>query len=179
MATARTITRFGRTYAEYDPDGTGGGPSTWVLSSAGAGPAGAPGSGQTTGSFTPAVPATTAKAGMAVFFNGTGTIDLALAKDATAPATAHPYEVAGLLAADATNGQIVAVITDGQVSQADWLAVTGAAVLEVNKRYFLSDATPGMLTTTCPAAVGSTVVCVGQAISQQTLDVEVNLLVKL
>jgi hypothetical protein len=116
---------------------------------------------------------------MAVFFSGAGTIDLAIAKDAVVPATVHPYEVAGLAAADATTGQIIGVITDGQMSLSDWLPVTGTATLEVNKRYYLSDMAAGMLTTTCPAAVGSTVVCVGQAVSQQTLDVEINLMVHL
>lgn len=116
---------------------------------------------------------------MAVFFTAAGAIDLAIAKDATAPATIHPYEVAGLAAADATNGQIIGLITDGQLSLADWVAVTGTATLEVNKRYYLSDMAAGMLTATCPASVGSTVVCVGQAVSQQTLDVEINLMVHL
>jgi len=116
--------------------------------------------------------------GMAVYFKAPGVLDLAQAIDATPPATGHPYEVAGLAASDASNGQIIALITDGQISLADWTRVAGTVALEVNKRYYLSDMTAGMLSLTCPSAAGSTVVCVGQAISQQTLDVEINLLVR-
>jgi hypothetical protein len=179
LATARTISRFGRTYTEFDPDGGGGGPPTWVLATPGAG-SGSASSGASSGIFTPSTPTSTiAKAGMAVYMPSPGNLDLAQATDASVAGTIHPYLVAGLAAADTTVGQSVNVLTDGQLSLSDWTLITGEATLRINQRYYLSDLMPGTMTFICPTRLGSTVVCLGQAVSQLTFEIEINLMVHL
>lgn len=179
MAAPRTIRRFGRTYEEFDPDGVGGGPSTWVLSSAGGG-SGSGSSASPTGTFSPAAGAAvrTCNAGSALYFITAGRLDLALAVDALAGAPG-PYLVAGLASADAIDGQMVGVVSDGQVSRADWSPVTGSHDLVPGARYYLSVTTPGMLQLACPSTTGSWVVCVGQAMSERALDVEINLIARI
>ena len=178
VATARTIQRFGRTYSEFDPDGAAGGPSTWILAAPGDGGSSS-NSGNASGSFRPADASTIARAGSAVYFTGPGIVDLAVAQDSKIEGGTHPYQVAGFIGVEATNGQLVAVATDGLVSLQDWTYITGSPYLKTNERYFLSDLNPGQLLASCPTTPGSTVVCVGQAISQQTLDIEINLMVHL
>lgn len=177
MATARTINRFGRTYVEYDPDGAGGGPPTWILGSPGAGSGSGPSAGPS-GVFTPAVAGGSARAGQPLYFKAPAVLDLAQAIDAPTGA-AHPYQVAGLAAIDANGGEQVGLITDGQVSLSDWNFVTGTSQLTVGTRYYLSQAAAGMLSETCPSAAGTTVISVGQAISPSTLEVEITFMVRL
>lgn len=183
MAAPRTIRRFGRTYEEFDPDGVGGGPSTWVLSSAGGG-TGSGSSASPTGTFSPAAGAAvrTCNAGNALYFISGGRLDLAMGVDALAGAAAGapaPYMVAGLASADAIDGQMVGVVSDGQVSRADWSPVAGSRDLVPGARYYLSVATPGLLQLACPSTPGTWVVCVGQALSERALDVEINLIARI
>lgn len=186
MAGPRTIRRFGRTYAEFDPDGIGGGPPTWVLSSSGGG-SGTGSSASPSGTFTPA-PATpggalpVCDAGAPLYYTAPGRLDLALAADAPAGAavgTPAPYLVAGLAADDARDGQMVGVVSDGQVSRTDWTPVLGVPDLVPGARYYLSEITAGKLTAQCPSTAGATVVCVGQALSERALEVEINLIARL
>lgn len=183
MAAPRTIRRFGRTYEEFDPDGVGGGPSTWVLSSAGGG-TGSGSSASPTGTFSPAASAAvrTCTAGNALYFISAGRLDLAMGVDAIAGAAAGappPYMVAGLASADASDGQMVGVVSDGQVSRADWSPVAGSRDLVPGARYYLSVATPGLLQLVCPSTPATWVVCVGQALSERALDVEINLIARI
>ena len=179
---ARTISRFGRSYTEYDPDGPGvGGPSTWILAAPGAGSGGGIGSNPS-GLYTPAAggagqPVIT---GMPLYYSAPNTLDLAQAIDSPTPgASAHPYQVAGLAASGVIAGAQVSLITDGQITLADWTPLIGKADLDVGQRYYLSATGAGLLSAKPPTAGKSTVVSVGQAISQRTLEVEINVMVRL
>jgi hypothetical protein len=184
LAAPRTISRFGRTYVEFDPDGGGGGPSTWVLAAAGGGAGAAIGSGAPGGTFSPPPPppggtGSACQVGMALFFTTPGKLDLALAMDATIPGQPAPYQVAGLASIDAVDGQLVGLISDGQISRADWTPVAGGPDLVPGARYYLSSSSAGWLQLACPSGVGATVVCVGQALSERVLEVEINLIARL
>jgi hypothetical protein len=178
LATARTINRFGRTYVEFDPDGTGGGPATWILGSAGAGSGSGPTVGPS-GVFTPAVTGKVCRAGNPLYFKSAGVLDLAQAIDSVPPGGVHPYQVSGLASFDANTGEQVGLITDGQLSLSDWIFIAGTTTLTVGARYYLSQAAAGMLTDSCPSAPGTTVISVGQAISPSTLEVEITFMVRL
>ena len=164
---------------EFDPDGSGGGPATWILGSAGAG-AGSGSSSAPSGIFTPAIGGPgLLKAGMAVYFKAPGVLDLALAVDAAPAAPAAPYQVVGLANAETSGGQAVGMTVDGQLSLTDWTAVVGAIDLVPGARYYLSARDPGQLVLSCPSGVGTSVVSVGQALSERTLEVEINLIARL
>lgn len=175
--TGRVITRFGRTYTEYDPDGTGLGPATWILASPGAGSGGA--SSEPSGAFMPATPGALLKAGMAVYIPALGQLDLARAVDGVAGAAVEPFRVIGLSTMDAAAGQVVSLVTDGQLRLLDWSAVTGSADLQAGRAYYLSSTVPGRLQVTAPQGDGITIVSIGRAIDQRTLEVEINILVRL
>lgn len=175
--TARTIIRFGRVYTEYDPDGLGGGTSTWILSSPGGGSG--EGTSEASGTLVPATPGTELKAGMAVYMPEAGHLDLALAVDAGGGAEVDPFRVIGLATMDATTGQSVSVVTDSQLRLIDWTAVTGTEYLVAGRTYYLSKTDPGQLQLTAPEGAGVTVVSVGRAVDQRTFEVEVNTLVRL
>lgn len=113
-----------------------------------------------------------------MYFSGLTTLDLALALDGAATGP-HPYVVAGLASMDATAGQVVGFVSDGQVSLSDWSAVVGQKELVPGQRYYLSARNPGMLTSICPTAPGETVVSVGSAVSATQFEVEINLMVRL
>ena len=172
--TAQVITRFGRTYAEYNP---GGGPSTWILTAPGAGT----GSEQSdpSGTFTPANAGAVLKAGMAVYLPEPGELDLALAVDGALGQSVEPFRVIGLSAVDATGGQTASVVTDRQIRLTDWTAVTGAVDLLAGRTYYLSSTIPGALRSTAPQGEGVTIVSVGRATDERTLDVEINIHVRL
>lgn len=173
----QVITRFGRVYTSYDPDGLGGGPSTWILSSAGAGSGG--GSSDPNGVFLPGTPGAQLKAGMAVYIPEPGQLDLALAFDGAEGASVEPFRVAGLATMDAVSGQTVSLVTDSQLRLLDWTAVTGAVDLLPGRTYYLSKTVPGQLQATAPQGAGVTVVAVGRAVDQRTLEIEINILVRL
>jgi hypothetical protein len=116
---------------------------------------------------------------MALYFKAPSILDLALAVDAPTPGVPAPYGVAGLANADATPGQAVGLISDGRLSELDWSAVVGAKDLVPGARYYLSDLNPGQLMLTCPTGAGFSVVSVGQALSERTLEVEINLIARL
>ena len=194
MVAGRTISRFGRTFEAYDPDGSGGGPSTWILSSAGAGGGAAATGAAQSGLFTPSAAvgggaAAVAKAGMALYLSAPPAtpgspvaVDLAVAIDAlpvpgvaTPPA---PWRVVGLAGQEAVSGQLVGLVTDGQLALADWSAVTGTVSLTVGATYYLGDSIRGQLQDRCPTTAGSTVVSVGVATAPQILEVEINFIVR-
>jgi hypothetical protein len=58
---------------------------------------------------------------------------------------------------------------DGPVILSDWTAVTGSTALAPRGVYFLSD-TPGMLTTDPPSTPGKVIQLVGDAVSDQALE---------
>jgi hypothetical protein len=179
LATPKTISRFGRTYEEFDPDGGGGGPATWILSTSGNGSgSGTGGSSLPSGVYTPAVSAP-AMTGMALYFTAPNTLDLAVGREPTVSGAPAPYMVVGLANADATTGQAVGLISDGQLSKVNWTDVVGARDLVPGARYYLSAVVPGMLQSSCPTAPGTIVVAVGQALSERALEVEINLIARL
>lgn len=173
----RTILRFGRVYTEFDPDGIGGGPSTWILSEPGAGSGG--GSSDVSGTFNPATEGAILKTGMAVYLPATGQLDLAVAGDGAGGGGVEPFRVIGLAAVDATGGQPASVNTDGQLRLVDWTPVCGTELLQAGRTYFLSAATPGRLQVTPPQGTGVTVVSVGRAVDPNTLEIEIDVLVRL
>lgn len=172
--TAQVITRFGRTYTEYNP---GGGPSTWILTAPGAG--GGSEESDPSGTFTPADSETELKAGMALYMPEPGELDLALAVDGAPGQSVEPFRVIGLSSMDAVADQVVTVVTDRQVRRTDWTVVTGAVDLLAGRTYYLSSTVPGALQATAPQGEGVTVVSVGRATDERTLDVEINIHVRL
>lgn len=109
---------------------------------------------------------TTAK-GMAVYVDGANTVDLA---QADAEATAL---VIGLAVEAITAGGTGDYLTEGQIEQSDWTAVTGSATLSPGATYYLSTSVAGGLTTTPPTADGDIVVRVGTALSTTEMDIEI------
>lgn len=167
----RTITRFTRTYEEFDPDGAGGGPSTWVLASPGATAGGAIVGGKSA-LVSAAIGTSTIVPGMALAMAATGELVFA---DPNADATAV---CVGLALTTGTAGSLVTYTTDNQVSLADWTAVVGTAELTPGIRYFLDATKPGQLSATCPKGAGVYAAPVGTAISKTLLEVEINLPIK-
>lgn len=96
-----------------------------------------------------------------------------------APAANQPFQVIGLAAMDVNNGQVVPIVSDGVITRQDWTVITGAALLEVGRRYYLSPATSGKLTLDCPNAPGEYVVQIGRASSTFQLDIEIDTLARL
>lgn len=175
---ARTITRFGRTYTEFDPSG-GGGPSTWILSSAGAGTSGGV-STTPSGAFTPSVVGGGCPAGAVLYLRQVDQLDLAIAVDGPTTTTGvQPWEAIGLATMAATAGQRVGVTTDGQMQLADWTAVAGTADLVPGATYYLSATRAGGMDVLVPSGAGVTVVQVGRAISARTLEIEIDIQVRL
>ena len=174
---ARTISRFGRTYVEYDPSG-GNGPSTWILSSPGAGSSGGS-SYLPDGLFQPATPGASVAAGQALFMPAVGELDLAIAVDGAAGQSPQPYQVIGLAASNATDGQRLRIVTDGQIQLLDWSAVTGTVDLQAGQLYYLSSTTAGRLQTAVPSGSGVTVAVVGRAMSSRILEIEIDVRVRL
>jgi len=58
---------------------------------------------------------------------------------------------------------------DGQLTLADWTAIIGSATLTAGSKYYLSEATKGMLTATPPTT--GFVVVVGTALSTTMIDI--------
>lgn len=169
----RTITRFTRTYEEFDPDGAGGGPPTWILASPGSGSGN---SGAVVGGLRALLSATlkgaSLPAGTAVAMDAAGELILA---DPNAPTTAV---CVGLLLQAAAGGSSAIYTSDGGLSLADWSAVTGGILLQPGVRYFLDPAKPGGLTTICPSQAGVYAAPIGVALSGDLLEVEINLPVR-
>lgn len=166
---ARQINRFTRTYEEFDPDGTGGGPPTWVLASPGGGVGVGAIVNGTSGVLAASVGTVAVPIGSALAINSAGELILA---------DANRYDTSvcvGLALTSATGGNVCSYSIDGQLSLADWTAVAGTALLQPGKRYFLDPAAPGRLTVHCPARRGVYAAPVGTAISQTLLDIEINL----
>lgn len=105
--------------------------------------------------------------GMAVYVDGANTVDLA---QADAEATAL---VIGLAAEAVSAGGVGTYLTEGQVEQSDWTAVTGSATLVTGATYYLSTSVAGGLTTTPPSTDGDIVVRVGTALSTTEMDIEI------
>jgi len=168
----RTITKFTRTYEEFDPDGAGNGPPTWILATPGAASGGAVITGGKTALVSAIAGATPIQIGQALAMTSGGELRLA---DATADATAT---CVGLALTSAGAGSLLTYTSDGQVSLADWSAVTGSAALVPGTRYFLNPVTPGGLTNVCPTTPGVYAAPVGVALSTTLLEVEINLPVK-
>lgn len=170
----RTITRFTRDYEEFDPDGAGGGPSTWILSAPGSGS----GSGGAVAGGLKAVLSASLKggpfpAGTPLAMDPAGELVLA---DATAP---HTAVCVGLLLQSAAAGARAYYTSDGELSLADWTAVTTVGpLLSPGVRYFLDPGKPGTITTICPTQPGVYAAPIGVALSSNLLEVEINLPVR-
>jgi hypothetical protein len=109
---------------------------------------------------------TTSK-GMAVYVDGANTVDLG---QADVESTAL---VIGLAEEDVSAGGTGNYLTEGQVEQSDWTAVTGSATLVTGATYYLSTTVAGGLTITPPSTDGDIVVRVGTALSTTEIDIEI------
>lgn len=107
------------------------------------------------------------KKGMAVYVSGSGTVDLA---QADAAATT---KVIGLASADVAASAIGYYAPEGQITRSDWTDITGSAALTPGVYYYLSESTPGQLTSTAPTTATQYVVAVARAFSTTQLDVEI------
>lgn len=155
-----TTTAFGRNYIYVIPSGSDG---TWVLSSSGSVSAAATG-----GLIQTLTAASGITEGMVVFIYQSGGN-----QGEVAPAVNNStYELAkgiGIATSTVLATESVGVNTDGQVSLADWTAVTGSTDLAPGERYYV-DSTSGMLTTTLPTS--GYLVKIGRAVDERILDVE-------
>lgn len=86
-------------------------------------------------------------------------------------------QVVGLALGDASV-QVV-FLPKGQLRLNDWTNVVGHTALEPYATYFLNASQAGTLTTTPPDQPGEVVVAVGRAVSEDTLDVSLDLSVEL
>lgn len=105
--------------------------------------------------------------GMAVYVDGSATCDLAQAD------SINTTKAVGLATTDVTAGAAGQYQTEGTITKADWTTVTGAAALTPGAYYYLSEATPGGLTSTAPTTIGQFVVAVARALSTTQLDIEI------
>jgi hypothetical protein len=96
------------------------------------------------------------KKGMAVYASGSGTVDLAQAD------AAGTTKCVGLATADVAAAATGTYKTEGTITQSDWTLVTGAASLTPGAYYYLSEATPGQLTSTAPTTPTEYVVAVAR-----------------
>ena len=85
----------------------------------------------------------------------------------------------GLVFADVGIGETACYITEGHITLADWTAVIGAVSLIPGSNYFLSTSAAGKITATAPTTLGEYVVRIGRATSATTLDVEIELPIRL
>jgi hypothetical protein len=114
-----------------------------------------------------AITDSTVSSGQAVYMKSTGHIDLAVAS--STPQT----RVIGFSSSGVASGQQVEYNTDGRLSLSDWTAASGSTSLAPGAFYYLSNSSPGMITTSAPTSAGSYVVQVGIAVSSSTLDIEI------
>jgi len=83
-------------------------------------------------------------------------------------------QVLGIAETAALTGFAADVRIIGEVTLADWTAVTGTISLSRGRDYYLDPTTAGRLTLTPPSAGGLFVVRVGRAALADTLDVHVH-----
>lgn len=102
--------------------------------------------------------------GMPVYISSTGKF-----KQAKADAVGTTVVIGLCRAASIASGASGEIQTNGQLTGTDWTAVTGGATLTAGSKYYLSEATKGMLTTTPPSS--GFVVPVGIAISTTMLQI--------
>jgi hypothetical protein len=82
------------------------------------------------------------------------------------------YQVAGLMLDDVLATFTGTYISDGQIEQDDWTAVTGSATLDKGAVYFL-DEFSGQMTTVAPTAAGQYVLRLGRAQTETIFDLEI------
>lgn len=97
-----------------------------------------------------------------------------------AQASGQPQtNVIGLAVSAAEPGFTCHYLTEGKVTRDDWSLVAGTSALLVGQTYFLAPSSPGRITITPPSQSGNYVVRVGRAVSPLSLDVEVELPIRL
>ena len=92
---------------------------------------------------------------------------------------ASTVQVAGLAISNAAPTFTCNFVTEGQVERADWTDITGAVTLTPGATYFLDAVIAGKITTVAPTTTGQYVVRVGRAIDTTTLDIEIELPIRL
>lgn len=172
---SQTIVHFSRVYVSYDPDGSGGGPPVWLLGTASDGSSG--NSAITAGVYSPASGSAPVLVGTPMYYRDAGMLDAAQALEGTGEF--RSYEVAGLAATDVAAGEPIGLITDTRITRDSWLSIAGTVALQSGRRYFLNDQQPGQITTVCPSSAGSVAVAIGQAISPETLELEISFIASL
>jgi len=93
--------------------------------------------------------------------------------------SANAAQVAGFSITDTAITFACKYITEGRVVRADWTDIVGAVLLTPGATYFLDAATAGQITTIAPTTGGQYVVRVGRAINTITLDIEIELPIRL
>lgn len=108
----------------------------------------------------------TVAAGMPVY-GVAGSTSVGVARgDTTAKA-----RVIGIAKLGASSGFAVTYLSDGRIELTDWTTVIGSASLTPNSVYYLNPT--GGLTSVAPTSSGVFLVEVGRAVSNTTLDVEI------
>jgi len=88
-------------------------------------------------------------------------------------------QVVGVSIEDVSAGVGCTYITEGSVTRADWTDVSGSVSLSSGATYYLDPSTAGRITTTSPTASGQYVVRIGRAVNTTTLDIEIELPIRL
>lgn len=106
--------------------------------------------------------------GQPVYVSSAGSVDLAQADAAgTKSVVGFVYDTS---IATATTGSIQ---TDGVIEVADWTSIAGSATLTAGSKYYLSDSSPGEITSTAPTTSGNYVVPIGTALSTTELEITI------
>ena len=88
-------------------------------------------------------------------------------------------QVVGLSITDTAIGQSCNYLTEGSIERSDWTPIIGVATLSAGVTYFLDPTVAGRITSTAPTVVGQYVVRVGRAVNTTTLDIEIELPIRL
>lgn len=93
--------------------------------------------------------------------------------------SANTTQVAGFSITNTEATFACKYITEGRVVRTDWTNIIGTTLLTPGATYFLDAATVGQITTTAPTTGSQYVVRVGRAINTITLDIEIELPIRL
>lgn len=113
------------------------------------------------------------KIGSPLYLTGVGHVDLAQAD------AAGTVQVVGLALEVVAASFSCNYISEGSIERSNWSDVAGTATLSAGATYFLDQTTAGRITSTAPTTAGQYVVRVGRAVNTTTLDIEIELPIRL
>ncbi len=111
--------------------------------------------------------------GNPLYLTGAGHVNSAQAD------AAGTTQVVGLSITDTSAGSSCNYLTEGRIERSDWTAIAGVVSLSAGLTYFLDPSVAGHITSTAPTVVGQYVVRVGRAVNTTTLDIEIELPIRL